>query len=199
MNSRKFHRARAFSLIEVIGVLALIAVLIAVVLPVLVRQIDKVVADQETSLLQSFNTAFTQSTMRTRYISGPLDWATNIAIELGMNISDVRTNARSNRRFLWIDPNFRIGDTNSSLPYAQTNWFFGSQCTNAAGAIVAPYTPRVMLLSSLSKTFPPSVSDGVPSTPSDFTNVWNWDDTSTTLPVATALSSWSGQGSDLKV
>ena len=193
------QRANAFTLIEVIGVLALIAIAAALVLPMLVRQIDKSVSDQEIATLQSFGNALPQSIMRTRDIPGPADWMTNIAAELGMNVSDVKTNARNNARFMLIDPNLRIGDTNSGLPYTQSNWWFGSRCSNSVGTVVAPYTPRVMILSSLGIPFPNTLSSGVPSTPSDFTNIWNWDDTSAAVPATTALATWTGKAEDLKV
>src|SRR5260221_7536370 len=103
-NGPKQRSRQGFSLIEVIGVLALIAVLAALVLPVLVRQIDKTVADQEVTTLQNFGTALPQNIMRNRYIPGPSDWMTNLATELGMNVSDVKTNARNNARFMIVDP-----------------------------------------------------------------------------------------------
>src|SRR6185369_8954956 len=50
----------AWTLIEMIGTLALVAILAGVLLPVLVRQTDKVVADQEVATLKSFRDAFQQ-------------------------------------------------------------------------------------------------------------------------------------------
>ena len=74
----------AMTLIEVIGILAVLAVLSAMLLPALVRQIDKLVSDQEVATLQSFGNALPRSIMRNRYIPGPTDWTNNIAAELGM-------------------------------------------------------------------------------------------------------------------
>ena len=187
------------TLIEVIGVLALVAVLAAIVLPLLIRQLDKSAADQEIAVLQSIGNALPQNIMRSRYFPGPQDWMTNVASELGMNVSDVKTNARGNARFMVIDPNLSVGVNGSGLPYSQTNWSFGSQCTNSSGQIVGPSIPRVMVLSTLGVPFPTSISNGVLNTASDFTNIWNWDDTSSTLPTTTALSTWGGKAEDLKV
>src|SRR5690242_17648624 len=67
---------RAMTLIEVIGVLAIIAVLASVVLPALIRQTDNVVAAQESATLQSFGNAFQSSITRNRRIPGVTanDW-----------------------------------------------------------------------------------------------------------------------------
>src|SRR6266540_2609307 len=62
------HPERAFSLIELIGVLAVIAILAAALVPALIRQMDKIAGDQESAALKSFSDALQQSIMRTRYI-----------------------------------------------------------------------------------------------------------------------------------
>src|SRR5437016_3062066 len=55
---------RAFSLIELIGVLAVIAILAAVLVPALIRQLDKIAGDQESAALKSFGGALQASIMR---------------------------------------------------------------------------------------------------------------------------------------
>src|SRR6266542_2765424 len=59
---------RAFSLIEMIGVLAVIAILAAVLVPALIRQMDKIAGDQESASLKSFGDALLQSILRNRVI-----------------------------------------------------------------------------------------------------------------------------------
>src|SRR5207245_1609726 len=51
---------RAFSLIELIGVLAVIAILAAVLAPALIRQMDRIAGDQESASLKSFGDALQQ-------------------------------------------------------------------------------------------------------------------------------------------
>src|SRR2546425_6792980 len=80
---------RAFSLIEMIGVLAVIAILAAVLAPALIRQMDKLAGDQESAALKSFSDALQQSIMRKRYIPSATDWATNVASELGVDIAAI--------------------------------------------------------------------------------------------------------------
>src|SRR5205809_8130226 len=145
---------RAFSLIELVGVLAVIAVLAAVLAPALIRQMDRIAGQQESASLKSFGDALQQSILRKRYIPSASDWATNIAAELGVDVANVNTNqARRQPRFFLIDPALRTGDNSSALPYNQTN-ASGSVVTNSAGVIVPPLSPRVMILSSIGRALP---------------------------------------------
>src|SRR5438309_7273336 len=86
---------RAFSLIELIGVLAVIAILAAVLAPSLIRQMDRIAGEQESAALKSLSDALQQSVLRKRYIPGASDWATNIATELGVEVASVTANSRS--------------------------------------------------------------------------------------------------------
>src|SRR5882672_7418118 len=99
----------AFTLIEVIGVLAVIGLLAAALVPALIRQMDRIAGDQESAALKACGDALQQSVIRNRYVPGAADWATNIAVELGENISNVMTNGRKQPRFFLIDPMWQIG------------------------------------------------------------------------------------------
>src|SRR6267154_5459164 len=66
LRSRNFPRA--FSLIELIGVLAVTAILAAVLVPALIRQMDRIAGHQESAALRSFSDALQQSILRNRYI-----------------------------------------------------------------------------------------------------------------------------------
>ena len=174
------------TLIEVIGVLAVIAILAAVVLPALIREIDKAVADQETANLQAFGNALQRNILRNGYIPGAADWLTNVATELGMAVSDVATNIRNRPRFFLIDPGLQVGTNYGSLPYLQ----------KTAGSL-PPAGVRVMVLSSLGVPFPAGMSSGIP-TAGDFSNIWNTADGLVPSGVS-ALSGWGGTGADLKI
>ena len=66
----KPNRAQAgFSLLELIGVLAVMAMLAAIVLPFLTLSIDKAVYDRETANLSAFETALHGSIKRLGYIT----------------------------------------------------------------------------------------------------------------------------------
>jgi prepilin-type N-terminal cleavage/methylation domain-containing protein len=191
------HSKRAFSLIEMIGVLAVLAILAAALVPPFIRQMDKVAGDQESAALKSFGDALQQSIMRKRYIPGSAEWAAQIATELGAEVASVTNSPRRQPRFFLIDPALRIGDNSSGLPYAQTNWVFGSVVTTNAEVIIPPLSPRVMILSSIGRALPAGVVSGVASS-ANFTNIWN--STDGTVPTAAPVfAGWSGSGDDLKV
>src|SRR5213592_2232841 len=131
------HSYRAFSLIEMIGVLAVIAILAAALAPSFVRQMDKTAGDQESAALKSFGDALQSSIMRSRYIPSATDWASRVATELGVDTTAVTDSPRRQPRFFLIDPNLTIAG--AGLPYTQTN----------AGSASKPVSPRVMILSSV--------------------------------------------------
>ncbi len=171
------------SLIELLGALAILAILAAIILPALIKQTDKAVADQEVAALQSFSEGLQRRILRHGYIPGPLDWTANIAAEFGIAPSDVAANGRHNPRYLIIDPAF----TDSlSLYYTNTS----------AGAATAPLGARMMIVSSLGRPLTNMINGILPAT-GDFAIIWNTVDG--TVPSATAFSHWRGTGDDLKI
>jgi len=179
-----------------IGVLAVLAVLAAAVVPTLIRQMDRIAGEQESTALKSLGDALQQSILRKRYVPSATDWATNIAVELGVDIANVTTNARRQPRFLLIDPALKIGDNSSGLPYDQTGRIFGSVVTNNSGVVIPPISPRLLLLSSISRTLPTNILSG---TSTNFNAIWDWSETGSALP-ATSFT-WTGWPNceDLKV
>src|SRR6266536_5864481 len=135
---------RAFSLIEMIGVLAVIAILAATLAPSFVRQMDKTAGDQESAALKSFDDALQSSIMRSRYIPSATDWASRVATELGVDTTAVTDSPRRQPRFFLIDPNLNINNTGltpggngePALPYTQAN----------GGSPNFPVSPRLLIL-----------------------------------------------------
>src|ERR1044071_6036263 len=184
-NSRfDVRNSLAFSLIEMIGVLAVIAILAAVLVPAWLQQSDKVAGDQESAVLKSLGDALQQSIMRQRYIPSDADWAQAVATELGVDPAGVTTGQRRQPRLFLIDPALSIAG--SGLPYTQTS----------AGSPSVPSSPRVIILSSVGAALPAGMTSGVAAA-SDFTNIWNSADG--TVPAAPSFAGWAGTGDDLKV
>ena len=181
------------TLIEMIGALAVLAILAAVLVPAFVRQMDKMASDQELASFKSMSDALQQSIIRNRYIPSYTNWAPVVATELGMDVADVLTNPRHQPRVFLIDPALQVGANGAALPYQQT--VTGSMVTNAGG-IIPPVSPRVILMSTIGQPMANAVS-GVPSA-SDFNAIWDWNDASATPPAATLLSGFT-RGEDLKV
>ncbi len=158
---------RAFSLIEVIGVLAVIMILAMAVTPSLLAVLDKANKDNEALALQQIaaglqgyitGTNFANGTSYTRAIPGPNGWMSAVAGELGWLVANVSTNVPGNPRTYIPDPLLSIGG--GGLPYTQT----------VAGAASRTITnARVLILSPMNTS--PAV------TPANFSNVWNSADT----------------------
>src|SRR2546427_440438 len=186
---------RAFTLIEMIGVLAVIAILMVVLVPALLRQMDRMAGEQEKASLKSIGDALQQSVLRNRYIPSGSDWATNAAIELGVNVFNVTTNARTWPRLFLIDPALQVGANGAGLPYTQNST--GSVVT-AGGAITAPVSPRVLILSCIAGALPAGLASGIASS-NDFNALWNWNDAGGALPASSTWSGWPGASDDLQV
>jgi len=184
MNSqtRPIPIARAFTLIELIVVLAIIAVLAAVLAPALIKQLDYAAAQSEVSLLKRFADGLRASILKTRSIPDQSSWVQVIATSVGLQTNDVWKNTRKVTRVYLIDPALRIGPSSTSqlLPYGQS--------TNGAAA---PVNARLMILSSLAQALP--VGNG---TNGGFNTIWNTVD-----GAVPSDSAWSGytRGDDLKI
>src|SRR5262245_52872169 len=134
-HSKARARQRGVTLIELIGVLTVLAIFACALVPVLIRQMDKIAGDQESASLKSISEALQQSILRNRYIPNDANWVSTVATELGVNASNVATNGRKQPRFFLIDPALQVGTNGAGLPYAQTNWVSGSILLSATAVI----------------------------------------------------------------
>ena len=131
-----------------IGVLAVIAILAAILVPDWVRQMDKTAGDSESAALKSFADALQQSIMRYRAVPSETDWAARVATELGVDVANVTNSVRRQPRFFLIDPNLNIGG--AGLPYTQSS----------TGSVNVPSSPRVMIVSSNGRSLPANIASG---------------------------------------
>src|SRR5262245_28769889 len=177
----------AFSLIELVGVIAVIAILAAALVPALIRQMDRIAGEQETAALKSFGDGLQSSILRNRYIPTHTNWASTVATELGLDLASVTNSPRSKPRFFLIDSALVLGNTASSFPYNQTDWFSVFVVTINAAVIVPPLSPRLLILSSIGRALPTNIVNG---TSTDFNAIWDRNDTANALP-ATSFT-WPG-------
>lgn len=179
------HRSassRGFSLIEVLGTMAVITILAVALVPVLVREFDRLARDSETRQLALLSNGLKNHILRNRTIPDHTGFANAIATELGIQITDVLLNEHRQPRVLLFDP----AVTNALvLPFTQT-------ANGIASAV--PISLGVILLSSLSEPLPPGIVSGYASSAAAFSNVWNAAENS--IPSGW---SWNGRGEDLRI
>lgn len=162
-----------------IGALAIIAILAAVLLPALIKEVDKLVADQEVATLQSFGTAIQNNVLRTRNIPDDMKWVSVITAELGMSSSLVSTNTRSRARLFVIDA---TGFSPIVLPYTQTS----------GGVSTPPSQARFMIVSSVGASLPAGLSSRPGQT--IFNDLWNTAPNA--MPANAIWSGWNGGRSE---
>lgn len=164
-----------FSLIEMLGVLAVIAIAALVLLPNLIKRIDTAAAEAEAENLKLMSDSLKLYIKRNWYIPTYTNWADVIASQMGWEKGAVLTNDRRIARAFLIDPNLRIAG--SQLPYTQ----------RVSGSTNKPVNVRVMIVSSLFDTLP--VSSGIMSSSNDFNAIWNTPEGS----VPSIWSNWRGK------
>src|SRR5438874_798809 len=171
---------RGFTLIEMIAVLSVIAILVAAIVPSVIRRMDRGAWTRETADLNSIADALTQSILRTKIVPGTNTWATAIATQMSLPVSAITTNPRRFARAFLIDTNLSIG---AGLPYTQT--------TNGTAK---PANARMIIVSSLARALP--IASGVPPA-ADFSNIWNAAEN--TVPAGSPFAGWQGTGEDLRI
>src|SRR5262249_43531602 len=109
----------AFTLIEMIGSLAVIAILASMLLPVIVRQIDRAAWTAEAANVGSISNAIVMQVLRNKTVSSTNTWASDAALWTGLPTTSITTNPRRNTRAFLMDSSGWLGST--TLPYVQTN------------------------------------------------------------------------------
>src|ERR1051326_203630 len=178
---------RAFTLIEMIGVLAIIATLASIMIPSVIRQVDRANATKEESNLRDLATAHKQSILRTKTVPTSANMPSAIATEANLPVIQVVSNAVGVVRAFLVDPSLQLPRTSggSGLPYTQTSTLGLSGPPNA--------NARVMIVSSLSRFAPLQDSDLVSA---NFNNMW---DTPDNIKPTSWGAAWKGTGYDLKI
>ena len=181
---RRHLRALAqsgFTLIEVVGVLGIIAILAAVVTENVLKRIKLAHQNTEVASMTAVGGTLQTSIKRTKSIPAATNLASAVATYLSQSVTKVKTTVSGNTRLFLVDPNFRVG-TNSALtpPYTQSS-----------DGSVQPISPRVLVLSSLGPALPAIEQDA-----GAFANIWN---TAPNGVPAGWPAAWAGRGQDLQI
>lgn len=173
--------AAAFTLLETVGVLAILAILAAVVAENVLTRMRNANRAAEGMSLTTLTGTLRTSIIQSKSLPAAANWAQAVASYLSLPINQVTATASGNPRLFLSDPNFQVG-TNSALglPYTQTQ----------AGSL-RPVSSRIVIVSSVGTALPPLANNT-----SSFSNIWN------TLPNGVPAgwpSFWANNGPDLRI
>jgi prepilin-type N-terminal cleavage/methylation domain-containing protein len=184
MNSQRRDGGRgAFTLLELIGVLAVIAILASFLAPVTVRRIDRAAWIKEITTLSSMGDALTQRALKTGTIPDQNGWVQAVASELSLATANVATNARLRPRAFLVD---RSGWLGAAVPWDQS----------LAPLTTAPTNTRLMIVSTLAGTNLPAALFSLPSA-AIFNDLWGAPQN--TLPTNAVWADFKGTGEDILV
>jgi type II secretory pathway pseudopilin PulG len=175
---------RAFTMIEMLGVLIIVMILTLALLPSLIKQADLAARNLERGNLQRIAAALQNKAVTDHEIPGTNTFFQDIGDAMGWMPRDVATNTRGNARVVLVNPALRIG-TNSTrtLPFVQTN--LGS---------IRPVSPRVMICSSLGAPLPAVFTNAGSSAQAVFDLLWNAPD-----EVAPTGWTYGGDFTDIRI
>jgi type II secretory pathway pseudopilin PulG len=167
----------AFTLVELIGVLAIITILAAMAAPVVIRHIDEAARTREIADLKAIADGLTFQILATKSIPREADLPAAVAAWTRQPINRItQTPRRYDRRFL-VDPAGWPWNV-TSVGWSQT-WIGVTNQLNRS---------RIVIVSSTSRNLPAL-------TGSDFVELWN-------TPAGqkpASWSSWQGTGEDLHI
>ena len=177
------RRASGFSLTEVIGVLAILAILVSIITPSIIKRIKRAHSAKEDANLRTIGASLQREILRSKTIPNA-GWAQLVGDELAIPLADVTTSVAGNPRVFLIDPNLHIGTGN--LPFTQSQ----------SGSVTPPSSARVMIISSQGEPLPASIVTGVAADSATFDNIW--DASGGTAPVGWPPE-WQNKGEVLHV
>jgi type II secretory pathway pseudopilin PulG len=171
---RKIGR-QAFTLVQLIGVLSVIAILASVIAPTVIKRVDQAARDAEETSMAAMSESLMQYSLNSRTITSASNFPVVVASYLNVKTNTILTNKRGLARTFFSDPALILNGTN--LPFAQTS----------AGIATRPANIRAMLISSVAKALPSAVT--------------NFDDLWITAKgiIPTSLTNWGGRGEDLVI
>ena len=188
----------AFSLLEFIGVLGIIALIVAALVPAVIKRIDRAAWVKENANLAAFADAFVNYSLKSNNIPNEYTWSQVVGTQLGVAPADVATNSRRYARaFLidgggWLSTNLNGLSAGSPPP----GWNQGP-----GGTTTAPGGARLLIVSSLAGSLNSSffnfLSGGARPSAAVFSNIWSTPQGS--KPADASFSGYKGTGEDLLI
>ncbi|HNQ91106.1 MAG TPA: type II secretion system protein [Verrucomicrobiota bacterium] len=176
------RRSGGFTLLEMVAVLAVLAILGAIIAENVLEQIKMAARQSEEQSLDAIATTLQRSAVRTKAIPSVANLAAAVAADMAMPLVRVQRTAQGNLRWYWMDPNCRVGtNTAMTLPYTQT----------AVGS-VAPVRVRMLALSSVGAPLP---ERNTGPTSAEFDAAWA---TPRGVVPETIAAAWNGDSQDFR-
>jgi type II secretory pathway pseudopilin PulG len=188
LSSRTWHLSwlrnspvKAFSLIEFVGVVVVLALVATALVPAVLKRVDRGAWTKELSDLSSISNALALQVLRNYSIPNQTNWTGAVANWTTRPASQVSTNNRGYARLFFYDS----GGWLTNAPYNQTG--------AGTGAIV-PSGARIAIVSTVAKALP--YTNGALSTV-NFNSFWNA--AQGTVPSYLTSQGWTGKGDDLVI
>lgn len=177
------NATRAFSVVEMVGVLAVVAILATLIAENLVEKLRLAAIEAERNSLNTVAKTLENYVIRTRSVPDRTNLPTVLAADLAVATERITHTAQGNPRWIWVDPLCRVGtNATSTLPFVQTG--LGS---------VLPQNVRLVLISSVGTPLPtPAIT--APTT-NQFLQAWN----AVAGSVPAFLSGWTGRPEELNI
>lgn len=156
---RSPRNARGFTLIELIGVMAIAAILASALAPRVFDDIKRARQDKEAKNLATLRATLETYILENKRIPGPAlnTWSSALAQLSNLPQAKVSTNDKGYRRGFYVDPRFFTTTDTAFTGYTQQS-----------GLTSPPVSPRIMLVSRLTSHAP-----AAPTTNAAFTAIWN--------------------------
>lgn len=175
---------RAFSLIEICAVMAILAILAAALVPSLMRQMDTAARIKEAKDLSALADGLQASILRNQQVPDAAGWAAMVAEELAHAANNVATNQRRFARAYLINPNLSLARPGATgLPYVQ-----------GTNGVARPVNATLMLVGSTRGVLP--LSSGTP-TAAEYAALWNTPQGQ--KPTTSLWDDYTSSGEDLLV
>ena len=184
---------RAFTLIEMIGVLAIIAIVAAIITPNLARRISRANGEKEEQVLSVLADGLIRAVRSGQSIPGANSWVTNISAQTGLSLNEVRyvnPSVTANSRVYLIHPSFTPTNAAGGDPLWTQTSSGAAAITNAKVIIISVHKPGLAL----------PVTSGRAASVAVFDAIWDWNfDPATKAPPAGWPAGWTGNGEYLHV